>query len=440
MTYQEAVDYLYSATPVYQQIGSMAYKPGLDNILALDAHYGHPHRSYATVHVGGTNGKGSTSHTLAAILQAAGYCVGLFTSPHLVDFRERIRVDGEMIDRDYVAHFVEKAKQQVETLSPSFFELTTMLAFCYFRDKQVDYAIIEVGLGGRLDSTNIISPCLSIITNISLDHTQYLGSTLEAIAREKAGIIKPNTPVVVGNSTGEGVREVFERTAIAQGAELYFSEEQDVLRSVMLMDVGYLYTTADFGVVRGELTGLAQEENARTILVSVRVLAKQAQISAEAVAQGFSRVTELTGLLGRWQTLSKHPRLICDTGHNAAGIAQITEQLRRLRYCYQETHIVLGMASDKDVLGVLALLPPWGKYYFTQARVSRALPVDELVKLAATVGLSGASYSTVSAAVEAARQAANESDLIFVGGSNFIVADLLQHLNANNHHLNNKQL
>lgn len=431
MTYSEAVDYLYSATPVYQQIGSAAYKPGLDNVLALDAHYGHSHRAYATIHVGGTNGKGSTSHTLAAVLQAAGYRVGLFTSPHLVDFRERIRVDGAMIERDYVARFVEAAQAQVEALSPSFFELTTMLAFCYFRDRQVDYAIIEVGLGGRLDSTNIIAPCLSVITNISLDHTQYLGTSLAAIAGEKAGIIKPSTPVVIGNASGDGVRAVFERTAEAQGAELFFAEEQDVLSSATLLDVGYLYTTADWGVVRGELTGIIQQENARTILTVLRVLARQTAISAEAVARGFAHVTELTGLLGRWQTLSKHPHLICDTGHNVAGIAQIVEQLRRLRYCYQETHIVLGMASDKDVSAVLALLPSWAKYYFTQASVSRALPVGELVGLASAVGLSGTSYLTVAEAVTAARAAAHESDLIFVGGSNFIVADLLQCLELN---------
>lgn len=434
MTYLEAVDYLYSATPVYQQVGSVAYKPGLDNVLALDAHYGYPHRAYATIHVGGTNGKGSTSHTLAAILQAAGYRVGLFTSPHLVDFRERIRVNGQMIDPDYVAQFVEAAQAQVEALSPSFFELTTMLAFCYFRDKQVDYAIIEVGLGGRLDSTNIISPILSIITNISLDHTQYLGSTVASIAVEKAGIIKPSIPVVIGNSTGEGVLEVFERTALAQGAELLLAEQEDVLSVATLMDVGYLYTTKDWGVVRGELTGLIQQENARTILTALRVLARNASISAESVASGFAHVTEFTGLLGRWQTLSKQPRLVCDTGHNVAGITQIVEQLTRLRYCYQEVHIVLGMASDKDVSTVLAILPPWAKYYFTQASVSRALPVQELKTLAELVGLSGTTYPTVATAVEAARQEAQGSDLIFVGGSNFVVADLLQHLDGINLH------
>lgn len=426
MTYEEAVAYLYEATPVYQHIGGQAYKPGLGNIEALDALYDHPHTSYCCIHVAGTNGKGSTSHTLAAILQSAGYRVGLFTSPHLVDFRERIRVNGQMITQDYVADFVMKARGEVEQIHPSFFELTTMMALCYFRHSEVDVAVIEVGLGGRLDSTNIIRPVLSIITNISLEHTQFLGNTLGQIAAEKAGIIKPLTPVVVGNASGEGVREALEAKAQQQSAPLFLAEEAAPLQEATLMDVGYLYKTRDWGVVRGELTGLAQVENTRTILTALECLRGEFEITPSAVAQGFAGVCRLTGLMGRWQTLSKHPRLVCDTGHNAAGLAQIAEQLRRLRYCYEHTHFVLGMASDKDVVAVLKLLPRWPKYYFTQASTPRSLPAERLAAWAHEEGLEGEVYSSVAEALEAARASASSRDLIFVGGSNFVVADLLE--------------
>lgn len=428
MTYQETIEYLFSATPVFQRDGGSAYKPGLETIQALDRHFGHPHQSYSTIHVGGTNGKGSTSHTLAAILQAAGYRVGLFTSPHLVDFRERIRVNGEMIDESSVVDFVERARTRVAELQPSFFELTTMMALEYFRAQGVDIAVIEVGLGGRLDSTNIISPLASIITNISLDHMQYLGEHVAQIAREKAGIIKPHIPTIVGNAEGEGVRSVLESEGARLGASMYWAEESNLLQQATLTDVGYLYQTRRWGLVRGELSGLAQVENTRTILCALEALEPQLKLTPQAVARGFASVTSLTGLRGRWQTLGKHPRLICDTGHNPAGIQHIVEQLRRSRYCYQETHIVLGMAGDKDVRAVLALLPRWARYYWTAAQAGRALPETELQALAAEVGLEGESYPSVGLALEAARAAANSADLIFVGGSNFVVADLLTHL------------
>lgn len=426
MTYQETIDYLFSATPVFQQDGGSAYKPGLDTVESMDRYFGHPHHAYKTIHVGGTNGKGSTSHTLAAVLQASGYRVGLFTSPHLVDFRERIRVDGGIIEQSFVVDFVERARDLVGELHPSFFELTTMMALEYFRSQAVDVAIIEVGLGGRLDSTNIISPVLSIVTNISLDHTQYLGDRLEDIAREKAGIIKPNTPIVLGNSGNAEVKAVFADKARECSAPIILAEESRVLQEATLMDIGYLYKTRDWGGIRGELMGLAQVENAATILTALGQLRDQFTLTATSVARGFSSVVTLTGLQGRWQTLSKHPRLICDTAHNQAGIALVVKQLERYQYCYAQIHIVLGMASDKDVSAVLELLPSWAKYYFTQASVKRAMPAVELAQMASSLGLKGLTYSTVAEAVDAAREASATSDLIFVGGSNFVVADLLE--------------
>ncbi len=429
MVYQEAIAYLYAATPVYQQIGSSAYKPGLDNVLALDAHYDHPHRAFETIHVGGTNGKGSTSHTLSAVLQSAGYKVGLFTSPHLVDFRERIRVNGEMISEEYVVRFTEEARDQIQRVEPSFFELTTMMALCYFRDMGVDIAIIEVGLGGRLDCTNIISPILSIITNISLDHTQYLGNTLAEIAGEKAGIIKPHTPIVVGNASGLGVRETMERVARERNAPLYIASESHALSGYTHEAGIYHYTSSRWGTFAGELRGFAQAENTATILTALEILAQTKDITSEAVAHGFAHVVSLTGLQGRWQQLDSTPDLICDTAHNEAGITIVTEQLRALAPRYSSVHIILGMAGDKDVRAVLSILPREAgyRYYFTRAEVTRSLPEEELARLARATGLEGETYPNVPTALIAARREADGHSLIFVGGSNFVVADLLSH-------------
>lgn len=429
MTYQEALDYLFTATPVYQHIGGAAYKPGLATMQALDAYYGSPHRQYKTIHVGGTNGKGSTSHTLAAILQSAGYRVGLFTSPHLLDFRERIRVDGEMITEDYVCRFTEGARELVGEYQPSFFELTSMMAMCYFADMEVDVAVIEVGLGGRLDSTNIIEPVCSVITNISLDHTQYLGTTLEEIAREKAGIIKPNTPVVIGQADSEAVAEVFRRTAETYGAPILFADRAQLLTRVEEYEDAYLYTTP-YGSVRGALRGEAQIENTKTILAALSYLSADFSITAEAVSRGFAEVVELTGLMGRWQRLAERPLLICDTAHNEAGIALVLQQIAGLSKRHQRVRIVLGMARDKDVSAVLSLFPQDYVYYFTEASVSRALPCSELAELAGGLGLSGAVCPTVAEALSRALNESAPADLIFVGGSNFVVADLLQHYPA----------
>ena len=417
MDYQATLDYLYNSAPLFQQVGAGAYKEGLANTWALDEHLGHPHRSYRTIHIAGTNGKGSCSHTLAAILQEAGYRVGLYTSPHLLDFRERIRVNGQPVPEEYVIRFVEEERAFFEPLHPSFFELTTAMAFRYFADAGVDVAVVEVGLGGRLDCTNIIRPDLCIITNISLDHVQFLGDTLAKIAGEKAGIIKPGIPVVIGEATPE-TRPVFAKRAEETGAPIHFAEEEAV---------------RDYPDMEFELKGLYQAKNRRTLLAALPLLQEAGyRIREEHIRNGFARVTELTGLMGRWQKLQEHPMLVCDTGHNVGGIQYIAEQLRR-QVCRQ-LHIVIGMVNDKDVRGVLALLPREAVYYFTQASVKRALPAEQLARLAAEAGLEGEVYPDVSSAVRAAQEKSLPEDFIFVGGSTFIVADLLAGRDALNLH------
>ena len=416
MNYSETITYLYQRTPLFQQVGAGAYKEGLTNSLLLDEHLGHPHRLFRSIHVAGTNGKGSCSHTLAAILQSAGYRVGLYTSPHLVDFRERIRVNGVPVSEQYVVDFVERERSFFEPLHPSFFELTTAMAFRYFADCHVDVAVVEVGLGGRLDCTNLISPDLSVITNISFDHTQFLGHTLAAIAREKAGIIKPHTPVVVGEVLPE-TRSVFEQQAQAMEAPLYFAEEQSLL----------------YADVEMELKGCYQQKNRATVLAAIPLLQQAGYRVGEAeVRRGFAQVVELTGLQGRWQQLQEAPRMVCDTGHNVGGIRYVAEQLKS-QHC-RTLRMVIGMVNDKDIRGVLALLPRQAVYYFTQASVKRALPVEEFARLAMEAGLQGSCYPDVASAVRAAQKESLPEDFIFVGGSSYIVADLLTCRDALNLH------
>ena len=408
MNYKDTLDYLYNSAPLFQQIGAGAYKEGLENTWALDEHFGHPHRSFRSIHIAGTNGKGSCSHTLAAILQEAGYKVGLYTSPHLIDFRERIRVNGQPVPEAYVIRFVEEERAFFEPLHPSFFELTTAMAFRYFAEEKVDVAVVEVGLGGRLDCTNIIRPDLCIITNISLDHVQFLGDTLEKIAGEKAGIIKSGIPVVIGETTPE-TRSVFQKKAEEVGAPIHFAEEE----------VKEVHPDWEY-----ELKGLYQEKNRRTLWAALPLLQEEGYRIAESDIQaGFAHVVELTGLMGRWQKLQEHPTVVCDTGHNVGGIQYIAEQLRR--QVFRRLHIVIGMVNDKDVRGVLALLPREATYYFTQASVKRALPAGQLARLAAEAGLQGTCYPDVPSAVRAAQKESLPEDFIFVGGSSFIVADLL---------------
>ncbi len=426
MTYEETVDYLYNCAPPFQQVGGAAYKEGLSNTIALDNHLGNPHRKFRTIHVAGTNGKGSCSHTIAAILQAAGYKVGLYTSPHLIDFRERIRVNGVPASKEFVADFVKKEKAFFEPLNPSFFELTTAMAFSYFAEATVDVAIIEVGLGGRLDCTNIIAPDLSIITNISLDHIQFLGNTLASIATEKAGIIKPGTPVIIGETTPE-TREIFKQKATEEQAPIIFAEENNHVTNAIPTNSGYSYTTTTFGTISSELGGDYQVKNTNTILNAIlQLIGSGYNISAENIHTGFSTVCSTTGLMGRWQRLATQPKTICDAGHNIGGIKYIVNQLKREKYT--TLRIIFGMVNDKEIDEVLSMMPKEAKYYFTQANIRRALPAEKMQEKAAKYSLKGNSYPTVKTALQAAQSEASPDDFIFIGGSCFIVADLLQTL------------
>ena len=427
MTYTETVEYLFNSTPMFQNVGSAGYKEGLDNTITLDNHFDNPHKKFKTIHIGGTNGKGSCSHTIAAILQSAGYKVGLFTSPHLVDFRERIRINGVMIPEQYVVDFVENEKDFFEPLHPSFFELTTALAFKYFAENNVDIAVIEVGLGGRLDCTNIISPILSVITNIGFDHIQFLGNTLEKIASEKAGIIKNNTPVVIGETTPE-TRTVFIQKVTSTNSAIYLAEENDIILSHQHSHNGGIdYVTKTYGTIHGELSGLCQIKNTATILTAINVLAKIGlAIQPENIIEGFKHVCELTGLRGRWEKIDENPITICDTGHNVNGLEYIVRQLQQQKY--EKLHIVFGMVNDKDIEGVLSIMPKDATYYFCQASVKRAMPSQQLKTLAEAHELKGNTFANVLDAYNSARQNASQNDFIYIGGSSFIVADLIASL------------
>lgn len=429
MTYDETLRYLYASAPLFQQIGAGAYKEGLETTRTLDAHFGHPHRKYLTIHIGGTNGKGTCSHSIAAVLQAAGYRVGLYTSPHLVDFRERIRVDGVPMPEAYVVDFVARERSFFEPLRPSFFELTTAMAFKYFADAAVDIAVVEVGLGGRLDCTNIVQPVLSVVTNISLDHTQFLGHTLAAIAGEKAGIFKAGTPAVVGEATPE-TRPVFTDAAARVGASLVFAEDAPEVLAVSRDAADeWRFESRTFGSVRSSLTGAYQERNMNTLLTALRELGRAGvRFSADDVRAGLAQVQATTGLRGRWETLRQSPTVVCDTGHNVGAWQYLAPQLRAQR-C-RRLRVVFGMAGDKDVRSVLALLPRDAAYYFTQASVRRALPAADLLREAEACGLAGAAYPTVASAYTQALADADADDFLFVGGSSFVVADLLAFLQS----------
>lgn len=439
MNYDETLQFLYSQVPVFEHVGGSAYKPGLDNVRQMDLYFGQPHRRFKTIHVAGTNGKGSVSHTLAAILQSAGYKVGLFTSPHLLDFAERIRVDGQPIEHSYVQEWTAAHYENIRHIRPSFFELATMMGFCYFADRQVDVAVIEVGLGGRLDSTNIITPILSIITNISFDHTQFLGNTLPQIALEKAGIMKPGVPCVVGECyDNTEVRDTFIRHAQETGTPLALAEERPEMISATEQNGLFLYETESYGKLVGELTGFCQSKNTNTILAALRELEKSGmKISHAAIAKGFRHVTDITGLMGRWQKVGEQPDIYCDTGHNEGCFRYIAQQLQRLLAQNKQLHIVFGMVSDKDVDAVLRLLPKTARYYVTAAQTQRAMPPKELFAKMQALHLSGEAFPTVREALLAAQKQISLSRegtaeaVIFIGGSNFIVAEALKALSDN---------
>ena len=427
MNYQETLNYLYNSTPVFEHVGAVAYKEGLQNTLALDKHFNHPHTNCKTIHIAGTNGKGSCSHSLASILQEAGYKVGLYTSPHLVDFRERIRVNGQCISKERVVKFVKDERKFFEPLHPSFFELTTALAFKYFDEQKVDIAIIEVGLGGRLDCTNIISPILSIITNISFDHTQFLGDTLAKIAGEKAGIIKKGVPVIIGEANEE-TRPVFQSKANEVNSDIVFAEDNAIVTSSSpIVDGGRRYNLSNNSTLVGELSGDYQERNMNTILCACNIL-KQMNIikNDDVIAKGLTNICKNTGLLGRWQTIQNNPTVVCDTGHNVGGWNYLAPQIKR-QQCNQ-LRIVFGMVDDKDINSVMFLLPKNAIYYWTQAETKRAIKAERVAEIAIKHDLRGEIFDNVEVAYTKALQDSNKDDFVFVGGSSYIVADLLTFL------------
>jgi len=407
MDYQQTLEYLFRALPMYQRIGKSAYKKNLDNTLALCEALGNPQNKFKTVHVAGTNGKGSSSHMLSAILQSAGYKTGLYTSPHLKSFTERIRIDGDQITQQAVIDFVNDHKVLIEEIKPSFFEITVAMAFDYFASQFVDIAVIEVGLGGRLDSTNVISPEVSLITNIGLDHQEMLGDTLEAIAVEKAGIIKKKVPVVIGKRQPE-TRVVFEKAAKKLNSPIIFAEE------------AYSNNRNSFEL---QLKGNYQHQNVSGVLAVVNLLnANGFNISSDDIKYGLANTVDLTGIKGRWQKLQEQPLMICDTGHNVDGIQMILKQI--LRIPHKELHIVWGMVDDKDSRPMLSLLPKDGKYYFCQANVPRAKKAQLLYEEAGKFGFKGEIVEDVNNAIAAAKQQANKDDLIFIGGSTFVIAEI----------------
>ena len=402
MSYKETLDWLFSQLPMYQRSGALAYKSDIGNIVEACHHLNNPHLKFKSVHIAGTNGKGSTAHMLASTFQEAGYKTGLYTSPHLKDFRERIKINGLMIEKEQVIHFIEKNKSFFNSIDMSFFEMTVALAFHQFAEEKVDIAIIETGLGGRLDSTNIIKPELSVITNISWDHKNLLGDTLEKIAFEKAGIIKDNVDVVIGRKQSE-VKYVFSQVAKEKKATMHYAKSYD-------------YET--------KLAGNYQKENINTVCTSIYILKEKGwKISDLDIKKGLLNVYKNTDFRGRWEKLCSSPIVVCDTGHNIEGIKEIVNQLNEIEY--QQLHIVFGMVEDKDVGNILSLLPKSAKYYFCSPNIARALPVRTLYKEAQKKGIKGRVFSSVIEALENAKSTAGEHDFIFVGGSTFVVSEIL---------------
>jgi dihydrofolate synthase / folylpolyglutamate synthase len=427
MTYQQTVDYLFTRLPMFSRTGADAYKADLTNTIALCNFLGNPQTNFKSIHIAGTNGKGSTSHMLAAILQQAGYKTGLYTSPHLKDFRERIRVNGEMIPEQVVVNFTERTKDITEQIQPSFFELTVGMAFEYFAEQKVDIAVIETGLGGRLDSTNIITPLLSIITNIGYDHMNILGDTLEKIAAEKAGIIKPGIPAIIGPMLPQ-TKQVFEKTAAEKKAPLYHAAELkqvtgwEYVQHKLKVAIASPHST-DIQSYLLDLPGIYQTNNLPAVLVAVDLLHQQGFIiTPENMHKALQSVKQLTGLHGRWEMIQEHPTVILDVGHNEDGIKAILQQLELANF--HHLHMITGMVKDKDVDAVLSLLPKHANYYFTQASIPRALPAEELLQKAINHGLHGEAYTAVNDALSAAKAAAAKDDLILVCGSVYLVGEV----------------
>ncbi|WP_421830945.1 bifunctional folylpolyglutamate synthase/dihydrofolate synthase [Larkinella sp.] len=427
MTYSEAIDYLYAQLPVFHRIGAKALKPGLDNILKLCEYLGNPQEKFRTIHVGGTNGKGSSSHLLAAVLQSAGYKTGLYTSPHLKSFTERIRIDGFPMPDAEIADFVKTHKAFIEDLKPSFFEVTVGMAFDYFARQNVDLAVIEVGLGGRLDSTNIITPLVSLITNIGWDHSDILGDSLQKIASEKSGIIKPGVPVVISERDPE-TQAVFEDRARACQSPIVFASDVYAVTDFGAHENGRLLSVTDQkGFIAGMTVGLLgtyQLKNTAGVLATLDVLKNEFDFSQSAVQNGFAKVIELTGLKGRWQVLQQNPTVICDTAHNEPGILSVLESLETVSY--QQLHLVVGFVKDKDLSKVIRLFPKGARYYFCQPHIPRALDTELLAEAFRAEGFGGEVFPDVNQALEAAKNRANPADCILVTGSTYVVAELNQ--------------
>jgi dihydrofolate synthase / folylpolyglutamate synthase len=432
MTYRQTLDYLFAQLPMFHRLGPAAYKANLDNTIALAEHFGNPERKFKSIHIAGTNGKGSVSHMLASVFQEAGYKTGLCTSPHLKDFRERFRVNGQMIPKRYVSGFVTKNMDLFDKIKPSFFEMTIAMAFKYFAESDLDIAIIETGLGGRLDSTNIITPEVSVITNISLDHTNLLGNTIEKIAWEKAGIIKENIPVVIGNA-GAIEKEVFIKKAGQCNAPVFFTQESFTLQNPeMILYNGEnrlqlrVWEDEKSLNINSPLTATYQVENIMSVLQTIRVINQMGKfkVDNDALLKGIENVMINTGFAGRWQVLDKNPLTICDTGHNPAGIAEVVKNIRNTPH--NHLHFVIGMMNDKEIKGILELLPvEKTTYYFCRPDIPRGLDPLELHKEAGLFGLFGKVYPNVRSALRDAKKHALPADLIFVGGSTFVVAEII---------------
>lgn len=429
MNYEETINYLIAQLPMYQRTGKAAYKEGLENTWKLDAHFKSPHKKYPAIHVGGTNGKGSVCHMLASVLQHAGYKTGLHTSPHLIDFRERIRINGDLMIKQDVVDFMDKHMHFFRELQPSFFEMSVFMAFDYFAVKKVDVAVIEVGMGGRLDSTNIIHPVLSVITNIGMDHTEFLGDTPEKIAREKAGIIKDGIPVVIGEYT-EQTKHVFTGIANEHHSGIIFAQERYTadystlaMNGNQTVHISSRNKQSRFSV-ETDLTGIYQRKNLVTVLAAIdELIAAGFRISLEDITEGLKNVRRSTGLRGRWDIIGHNPLIVCDTAHNAEGMAEVVNQLAQTPY--KKLHMIIGFVADKDIQGILSLLPQDASYYFTRPSVPRGLDHQILALQAEISGLAGNSFASVSEALFEARANAGKNDVIFIGGSTFVVADLM---------------
>ncbi|SMO90077.1 dihydrofolate synthase / folylpolyglutamate synthase [Saccharicrinis carchari] len=429
MQYKEVLEFLFSQLPMYQRAGTVAYKANLNNTHKLDSYFNHPHKKFKTIHVAGTNGKGSTSHGIASVLYEAGYKVGLYTSPHLKDFRERIKINGICISEIEVINFVEKHQSIIKGVQPSFFEMTVAMAFHYFAMNKVDVAVIEVGLGGRLDSTNIIMPQCTVISNIGLDHTALLGDTIEEVAREKGGTIKANTPVVIGE-TDELTQKIFDAIAREKGAPIFYADKafnipvaMNGVDATQILQV-YRKDSLEYPDLKLDLAGKYQQKNVKTILKTIEVLNEMGfNINRSHIYKGLRQVVANTGLMGRWQVLGANPAIICDTGHNAEGVKELMQQLSQTPF--KELHMVWGMVNDKNIGRVLRLLPKDATYYFAKADIPRGLDVDILKKEAQKYGVIGNTYMSVEEALCKAKKNAGANDLIFIGGSTFVVAEVL---------------